>query len=87
LINEGLSLIAGKVKSFKCLKKSPPSGGFGQRTSLPDVAAVFCRNVPQAKRGTPSAACKLCYMLKAQLRKVLYKRNTDVERLLLVKII
>jgi len=31
LINEGLSLIAGKVKSFKCLKKSPPSGGFVQR--------------------------------------------------------
>ena len=64
-----------------------PKGGFSSTSCLHDVAAVFCRNVPQAKRGTPSAACKLCYMLKAQLRKVLYKRNTDVERLLLVKII
>jgi len=44
---------------------------------LNDVARSFAQ-CGEAQAGTPAPRFSLCYMLKARLRKVLCKRNTDV---------
>jgi hypothetical protein len=62
---------AGHVTSAEAFRTTP---------CLHDVATAFCRNVPQAKRVFSRAQrCKRCYMLKARLQKVLYKRSTDAQ--------
>jgi hypothetical protein len=45
---------------------------------LPDVAAAFCRNVAKPKRGTPSAAGKLCYMMRRAFTLSFVGSYTDV---------
>ena len=51
-------------KYLKCgtRRAAPVFRPFRITLCLPDVAAAFCRNVAKPKRGTPSAAGKLCYM-------------------------